>query len=238
LAVTDLAVSYGLVEAVRQATLEVWPGELVALVGANGAGKTTLLETILGITRPRSGDIRFRGRDITRTPTEKIVSRGLALVPEGRGILPQMSVRENLLLGAYHKRREIETSLDHVLTLFPILKERMKQTAGTMSGGQQQMLSIGRALMARPKLLMLDEPSLGLAPLVVNEIFRVVAELADSGYSVILAEQNARKALQVAGKGYVFETGRVVLSGDPAELMADEAVAAAYLGGVAERGRR
>lgn len=231
LRVEELSVSYGIVSALKNVTLEVQEGELVALIGANGAGKSTFLATILGINRPREGRITFLGEDITHKPTERIVAGGIFLCPEGRGILPQMSVAENLLLGAYHNRRAINEGFARVFKLFPILAERRSQTAATLSGGQQQMLAIGRALMASPKLLMLDEPSLGLAPLVVNEVLEIVAQLAGEGYTVLLSEQNAKKALQYASRAYVFETGKVVLEGTPEELMANEAVIQAYLGG-------
>jgi len=231
LQVENISVSYGIVSALKNVTVEVHEGELVALIGANGAGKSTFLETILGINRPGEGKISFLGQDITHKPTERIVSGGISLCPEGRGILPEMSVAENLLLGAYHNRKGIDEGFSRVFKLFPILEERKNQTAATLSGGQQQMLSVGRALMASPKLLMLDEPSLGLAPLVVNEVLEIVAQLAGEGYTVLLSEQNAKKALQYASRAYVFETGKVVLEGESAELMANEAVIQAYLGG-------
>lgn len=227
----DVSVSYGMVAALKGVSLDVRPGELVALIGSNGAGKSTLLETVLGINRVKSGRVYFQGRDITSQATDKTVASGIALVPEGRGVLGDMSVMENLLLGAYHRRSGAEDALDQVFDLFPILRERREQKAGTLSGGQQQMLVIGRALMSKPKLLLLDEPSLGLAQKVFDSILKAVKDLTGRGYSILLAEQNARKALQESSRAYVFETGKVVMSGASAELINDPGIRRAYLGG-------
>lgn len=231
LKVEDLHVRYGAVEALRGVNLEVSEGEIVALIGANGAGKSTLLESILGIHAVESGTVLFEGRTITGKPTEKIVSSGLCLIPEGRGILPQMTVLENLQLGAYHLKSGLNQQLERVFERFPRLQERSKQVAGTLSGGEQQMLSIGRGLMSSPKLMMLDEPSLGLAPVVVEEVIDIIVNLNKEGYTILLSEQNAHKALGCAHQGYVFETGEIVLSGTPQELANDARVRDAYLGG-------
>jgi branched-chain amino acid transport system ATP-binding protein len=220
-----------MVSALTNVSIEIFHGEFVALIGANGAGKSTLLETIIGINRPRHGKIYLMGEDITDMPTDRIVAKGIALSPESRGILPQMTVTDNLLLGAYHNRQAIRKSMETIFKIFPILETRMKQSAGTLSGGEQQMLSVGRALMASPKLLMFDEPSLGLAPLVVNEIFRVIGNLAEVGYSILLSEQNSKKALDYAHRVYVFETGNIVIEGRSEELKHNQAVVEAYLGG-------
>lgn len=231
LSVNDLSVSYGMVSALVDVTIETYEGEFVALIGANGAGKSTLLETILGIVKPKKGKIDFNGKDITRMPTDKIVASGLSLCPEGRGILPQMTVQDNLLLGAFHNRKSIEPALSQSFEIFPVLKNRLNQLAGTLSGGEQQMLSIGRALMGAPQFLMLDEPSLGLAPIVVNEVFQSIDQLAKNGYTILLSEQNAKKALDYATRAYVFETGRIVLKGNSDDLKTNPAVTEAYLGG-------
>lgn len=227
----SISVSYGMVRAIENVDLEIYSGEIVALIGANGAGKSTLLETILGLHKSAIGRIVFLEEEITRKATEWIVAKGIALCPEGRGILHDMNVLDNLLLGAFNNRGRIAANLDLVFGLFPILKQRSSQMAGTLSGGQQQMLSIGRALMAQPRLLMLDEPSLGLAPMVVNDILEIVSKLARNGQTVLLSEQNAKKALQFSDRAYVFETGRVVLSGASNDLMNNESVINAYLGG-------
>ena len=231
----DLSVSYGLISAVKEVNVELFEGELVALIGANGAGKSTFLETVLGIHRAVRGRVFFLGEEITHKSTDRIVALGIALCPEGRGILPLMSVLENLQLGAFHHRGFMQEGLNMVSELFPILWKRKDQAAGTLSGGEQQMLSIGRALMASPRLLMLDEPSLGLAPLVVNELFTIIESLASDSHTVLLAEQNAKKALQCSKRGYVFETGRIVLEGSAQELTNNDAVIRVYLGGKAER---
>jgi branched-chain amino acid transport system ATP-binding protein len=233
LEVKNLSFSYGMVSALRGVSMEVGIGEFVALIGANGAGKSTFMATVLGISRASQGNILFMGKEITYKPTDRIVASGICLCPEGRGILPEMNVKDNLLLGAYHNRSAIDLSLSRVFKLFPILEERKGQSAGTLSGGQQQMLSIGRALMGAPKLLMLDEPSLGLAPLVVKEILEILLGLARDGQTILLSEQNVRKALQYASRAYVFETGRVMLEGASEDLMRNEAVIEAYLGGAA-----
>jgi branched-chain amino acid transport system ATP-binding protein len=235
LRIRNLDAGYGRREVLRRVTLHVAPGEIVAIVGANGAGKTTLLRTITGLVRARAGEISLRGEDITRLRTEETVARGCSLVPEGRQVFAPMTVRENLLLGGHvqyqrGKGREVAEDLEKVFRLFPVLARRDRQLAGTLSGGEQQMLAMGRALMARPELLMLDEPSMGLAPLVVREIFEIVSRVAQAGATVLLVEQNARGALQIADRGYVLETGRIVLSGSAEELLANQDVQRAYLG--------
>ena len=225
-------VAYGDLPALRGVDLVVEPGETVSVVGANGAGKTTMLRTISALLRPRRGEVRFEGERIDRLPCHRVVERGVVHVPEGRKIFPSLTVRENLELGSYTraaKARRAE-SLDRVLALFPRLRERATQAAGTLSGGEQQMLAIGRALMTLPKLLMLDEPSLGLAPLIVQEIFHTIAEINRAGTTVLLVEQNTRQALALSRRGYVLENGRVVLVGSGAELLGNEHVRRAYLG--------
>jgi branched-chain amino acid transport system ATP-binding protein len=226
---------YGALTVLRRVSLHVSPGEIVTLVGANGAGKTTLLRTIAGLVRARAGEIAFDGHAVRRLPTEKVVALGCSLVPEGRQVFAPMPVRENLLLGAHvqfarGRRREVADDLERVYGLFPILRTRQHQLAGTLSGGEQQMLAIGRALMARPKLMMLDEPSMGLAPLVVKDIFAIVKRISEEGTTVLLVEQNARSALRIASRGYVLETGRIVLQGTADELLANRDVQRAYLG--------
>ncbi len=233
LEVRGLCSSYGPVQALHDLDLAVRAGELVAMVGANGAGKTTLLHTLSGVHRSSSGSIRFEGREITRLATHRIVASGVCQVPEGRQVFAPLSVEDNLRLGAYSQRKDqdwVEREIARIYELFPILRERSEQTAGTLSGGQQQMLAIGRALLGRPRLLLLDEPSMGLAPRLVEEIFRVVQELNQQGVTILLVEQNARAALAIADRGYVLETGRVVLSATAEELLQDEAVKRAYLG--------
>jgi branched-chain amino acid transport system ATP-binding protein len=231
----DVRVFYGAIQAVKGVSLEVRERELVTVVGANGAGKTTTLRTISGLFRPRTGRIAYGGRDLTTLPAHEIVALGIAQAPEGRQIFGSLSVRENLLLGATRRegrdRHAIDADLDRVFGLFPVLKERINQAGGTLSGGEQQMLAIGRALMAKPKLLLLDEPSLGLAPLMVGRIFEVIARLKAEGTTILLVEQNARKALQVADRAYVMETGVITLTGPAAELAANPEVERAYLGG-------
>ena len=232
LQVEDLQVSYGNIQALHGVSLEVNEGEIVTLIGANGAGKSTTLRAISGLVRPRSGTIRFQGTDITRTPAHKIVAMGIGHVPEGRRVFADMSVRENLELGAYLvSPADFRKSLAEVYERFPRLKERENQRASTLSGGEQQMLALGRALMLRPKLLLLDEPSMGLAPRLVQEIFRIIAELNQRGTTILLVEQNAAMALSIAHRAYVVETGRIPLSGPAADLARDQRVAAAYLGG-------
>ena len=232
LTLTDVKVYYGAIAAVKGVSLEVRDRELVALIGANGAGKTTTLRTISGIYRPRSGSIVHDGADLTTMPSHEIVARGISQSPEGRQIFGSLTVRENLLLGATRRadKSGIDEDLEDVFGLFPVLKERLGQAGGTLSGGEQQMLALGRALMARPKLLLLDEPSLGLAPLMVGRIFDVVRRLKERGVTILLVEQNARKALQVADRAYVMETGHITLSGPAGELARNPEVERAYLG--------
>lgn len=230
LAVEDISVSYGQVKAVKQASLAVFPGEIVVLIGANGAGKTTLLETILGINTPVSGVIRFLGKDITGNPADRNVRAGLCLAPEGRGVFASMSVLDNLLLGAHHNMHNVGKNLRRVYDWFPILEQRKDQIARTLSGGERQMLAIGRALMSAPRLVMVDEPSLGLAPKVVNDIFNILSMLNREGYTMLLSEQNAHKALKCAHRGYVLGTGSVSLSGTAQQLLNDPGVREAYLG--------
>jgi branched-chain amino acid transport system ATP-binding protein len=223
---------YGRIQALRKVTLKVDKGEVVALIGSNGAGKTTTLRTISGLMHPLSGSITFDGREITQTGPEKIVGAGICQSPEGRRLFPRMTVRDNLLMGAYirNDKAGIATDMERIFVLFPRLKERLTQIAGTLSGGEQQMLAMGRALMSRPKLLMLDEPSLGLAPILVETIFQIVREINAQGTPVLLVEQNATKALEVAHRGYVLETGVIVQTGTGKELLASEEVQKAYLG--------
>lgn len=235
LEVENISTYYGQIQALRELTLHVDQGEIVTIIGANGAGKTTLLNTISGLLHAREGRIRFGGQDITRLPAEQIVSLGISHVPERRQVFGALSVADNLLLGAYHrfrrgKRPDIQEDMDFVFQVFPVLKERLQQAAGTLSGGEQQMLAVGRGLMAHPRLLLLDEPSLGLAPLLVRELMRVVSYLRDQGTTVLLVEQNARAALKIADRGYVLETGRVTLEGTAEELISDERMQQAYLG--------
>ena len=232
LEVSGIDVFYGRVQAVRGATLEVDTGEVVALIGSNGAGKTTTLRTISGLLHPLRGTIKFNGIDITRIEPQKIVGLGICQSPEGRRLFTRMSVLDNLRMGAYTRsgRADIKTDMDRVFELFPRLKERMNQIAGTLSGGEQQMCAMGRALMARPKLLMLDEPSLGLSPILVETIFSIVREINATGTPVLLVEQNANKALDVAHRGYVLETGSIVKTGTGKELLASADVQKAYLG--------
>jgi len=230
LTVSGIDVFYGAIHAIKGVSLEVNQGEIVTLIGSNGAGKSTVLKTISGILRPSGGSIAFLGSEITRTPPHAIVSRGLAHVPEGRRIFGQMSVEENLEMGAYTAKGDTKAELERIYTLFPRLKERHRQIAGTLSGGEQQMLAVGRALMSRPKLLMMDEPSLGLAPLVVADIFSIIKEINKQGVTILLIEQNANMALHTADVGYVMETGLITLSGPGKELLQNPSVKAAYLG--------
>jgi len=233
LEVQGLCVAYGKVEAVHQAGLRVEQGRIVTVIGPNGAGKTTLLAALMGMLAAR-GSVRYDGKDITHVEPEQRVGRGLCLVPERRELFAAMTVEDNLVLGAFHRYRKrdktIAVDFDQVYQLFPRLKERRRQLAGTLSGGERQMLALGRALMSRPRLLMLDEPSLGLAPLIVRDIFRVIASLRETGVSILLVEQNARAALQVADYGYVLETGEIVLAGASEELIANPRVIESYLG--------
>jgi branched-chain amino acid transport system ATP-binding protein len=230
LSVVNLSVSYGHVNALKGVSLEVRAGEIVVLIGANGAGKTTLLQTILGISTPAAGEVRFKGRPITGAPVDRNVRDGICLVPEGRGVFASMSVLDNLLLGAHHNLKNAERHLQRVYEWFPILKKRRDQVARTLSGGERQMLAIGRALMSAPTLIMVDEPSIGLAPIVVNDIFGILRMLNREGYTILLSEQNANKALKCAHRGYVLETGTVSLSGTADRLLADPGVREAYLG--------
>ena len=231
LKVDDIHVYYGQIHAIKGVSFEVHEGEVVSLIGANGAGKSTVLKTISGLLRPKSGTITFLGRDITHTEAYKLVNRGLAQVPEGRRIFLQMTVRENLDMGAYTQKDVSEADMEEVFRRFPRLKEREKQIAGTLSGGEQQMLAMGRAMMSHPKLLMLDEPSMGLAPILVEQIFDIIREFHASGTTILLVEQNAGKALAIADRAYVLEQGRITLSGTGADLAASDAVKKAYLGG-------
>jgi branched-chain amino acid transport system ATP-binding protein len=230
LLVEGLRVAYGGIEALRGISFDVETGAIVTLLGANGAGKTTTLRSISGILRPRAGSISFDGQRIDGMPAHEMVRLGISHVPEGRRIFPRMSVRENLLMGAYHRRDDLSADLDRVYELFPVLKERSTQDGGTLSGGEQQMLAIGRALMARPRLLLLDEPSMGLAPMIVARIFEIIREINQQGTTVLLVEQNAAQALRLASRGYVLETGEIVMSDDASKLLADDRVRAAYLG--------
>ncbi|MBB1500548.1 ABC transporter ATP-binding protein [Propioniciclava sp. MC1683] len=232
LEIKDLEVSFGGITALKGISLTVNDGEIVTLIGANGAGKTTTLRTVSGLVKPRAGQVLVDGKDVTRLSAQARVKRGLVQVPEGRRVFPQMSVLENLELGAYlRKDKGVAGDLDDVFARFPRLADRRKQHAGTLSGGEQQMLAIGRALMSRPRILLLDEPSMGLAPLLVQEIFSIVGEINAGGTTVLLVEQNANMALQVADRGYVLETGRIVLAGTAAELTSTDEVKRAYLGG-------
>ncbi len=222
--------SYGGIEAVKGVTLTVPEGKIVTLIGANGAGKSTILKTVSGIVRPKTGRILYNGEDITGKSPDKIVKAGVVLVPEGRHVFPNLTVKENLKIGAYLRRDDLSADFATVYGLFPRLKEREWQLAGTLSGGEQQMLAVGRALMSKPKLIMMDEPSLGLAPLIVQSIFGIIREINRRGITVLLNEQNANMALQTADKAYVLETGRLTMEGTGAELLADESVKEAYLG--------
>jgi branched-chain amino acid transport system ATP-binding protein len=230
LKVSDLKVNYGGIEAVKGVSFEVPEKSIVTLIGANGAGKSTILRSISGLVRPTSGKIVFRGEEILGLGTEAIVPKGITLVPEGRKIFQDLSVYENLKIGAYLRKDDLSDDINMVYDLFPRLKERSWQMGGTLSGGEQQMLAVGRALMSRPKLLMMDEPSLGLAPLIIRDIFAIIREINKQGVTILLIEQNANMALHIADIGYVMETGRITLSGNGKELMANDAVKAAYLG--------
>ncbi len=231
LEVSDIHVHYGKIAALKGVTLEVDDGEVVTLIGANGAGKTTTLKTISGLRPLTSGKLSFEGRDISKLPGHKRVIAGIGQAPEGRGVFPGMTVQENLLMGAYARKGNLTEELDEVYDLFPRLAERKGQFGGTMSGGEQQMIAIGRALMSRPKVLLLDEPSMGLAPMLVTQIFSIIAEINKRGTTVLLVEQNAQQALQLADRAYVLETGRVVKSSKASDLLHDPEVRAAYLGG-------
>ena len=232
LKVNDINVYYGAIHAIKNISFEVNDGEIVTLIGANGAGKTTTLQTISGLLHTRTGSIEFMGKNIVGVPPHKVVAHGLAQVPEGRRVFLQMTVEENLQMGAFTRpNSEVDASIADVYERFPRLKERRKQIAGTLSGGEQQMLAMGRALMSKPKLLMLDEPSMGLAPILVEQIFDIIQELNHAGVTILLVEQNARMALSIAHRGYVLETGKIVATGTGEQLLEDEAVKKAYLGG-------
>ena len=232
LEVKDLQVFYGMIQAIKGISFEVNEGETVALIGANGAGKTITLHTITGLLSPKKGSVVFEGKEITKVPAHKIVSLGMAHVPEGRRVFAQLSVYQNLKMGAYTRKdkAEIDEMLETVYKRFPRLKERQNQMAGTLSGGEQQMLAMGRALMSKPKIVLLDEPSMGLSPILVNEIFDIIQSLNKAGTTVLLVEQNAKKALSIADRAYVLETGRIVQSGDAQVLLNDESIKKAYLG--------
>ena len=232
LVVKDLEVYYGVIQAIKGISFEVNKGEVIALIGANGAGKTTTLHTITGLLSPKNGHVLFEGKDITKVPAHKIVSMGMAHVPEGRRVFAELSVYENLKMGAYTRsdKNEIEESLANVYKRFPRLEERKNQMAGTLSGGEQQMLAIGRALMSKPKINLMDEPAMGLSPILVNEIFDIIRSVSESGTTVLLVEQNAKKALSIADRAYVLETGKIVLSGNAKELLEDDSIKKAYLG--------
>lgn len=232
LEIKDVEVFYGMIQAIKGVSFQVNEGEVIALIGANGAGKTTILHSITGLIAPRKGQIFFEGQDITTTPAHKIVSMGMAHVPEGRRVFAQLTVLENLKMGAFTRRdkEEVEESLIRVYKRFPRLEERKNQMAGTLSGGEQQMLAMGRALMSRPRIILMDEPSMGLSPIFVNEIFDIIREVSEGGTTVLLVEQNAKKALSIADRAYVLETGRIVLDGKAQELLNDDSVKKAYLG--------
>lgn len=232
LEVKDIEVYYGMIQAIKGISFEVNEGEVIALIGANGAGKTTTLHTITGLLSPKKGSVIFEGQDITKVPAHKIVSLGMAHVPEGRRVFAELSVYQNLKMGAYTRKdkAEIEETLQMVYKRFPRLEERKNQLAGTLSGGEQQMLAMGRALMSHPKIIVMDEPSMGLSPILVNEIIDIIKEVSASGTTVLLVEQNAKKALSIADRAYVLETGKIVLEGDAKELLNDDSIKKAYLG--------
>ena len=238
LSVDDLRVSYGRVEAVRGVSFRVDRGSLVTLVGANGAGKSSIINAISGLLRPSGGRITFDGQDVTRTPSHRLVGRGLVQVPEGRQILATLTIEENLRMGGWHAGSAAQRSIDAMYDRFPVLAERRALPAGALSGGEQQMLAIARALVAAPTVMLMDEPSMGLAPKIVDEVFRVIGEIRASGTTVVLVEQNARRALRAADHGYVLQSGEVVHSGPAAELLADERIVQAYLGVESPPGRR
>ncbi|MFR8170217.1 MAG: ABC transporter ATP-binding protein [Marvinbryantia sp.] len=232
LEIKDLEVFYGVIQAIKGISFEVNEGEVVALIGANGAGKTTTLQTITGLLSPKKGSILFEGQELTKVPAHKIVSLGMAHVPEGRRVFAQFTVYQNLLMGAYTRKdkNEIEASLAEVYKRFPRLEERKNQIAGTLSGGEQQMLAMGRALMSKPRIILMDEPSMGLSPILVNEIFDIIQSVSASGTTVLLVEQNAKKALSIADRAYVLETGKIVQSGKAETLLNDDSIKKAYLG--------
>ena len=232
LEVNDLQVYYGMIHAIKGVSFHVNEGEIIALIGANGAGKTTILHTITGLLAPKGGEVVFEGKDITKTPAHKIVELGMAHVPEGRRVFAQLSVYQNLKMGAYTRsdKNEIEESLEMVYKRFPRLEERKNQMAGTLSGGEQQMLAMGRALMSKPRIILMDEPSMGLSPILVNEIFDIIQSVSASGTTVLLVEQNAKKALSIADRAYVLETGKISLDGNAKDLLNDDSIKKAYLG--------
>ncbi len=232
LTIKDLQVYYGIIQAIKGISFEVNEGEVIALIGANGAGKTTILHTITGLVSAKAGSIQFEGNDLTKIPAHKIVSLGMAHVPEGRRIFAELTVFDNLKMGAYTRKdkKEIEDTIKKVYKRFPRLEERKNQIAGTLSGGEQQMLAMGRALMSHPRIILMDEPSMGLSPIFVSEIFDIIKEISESGTTVLLVEQNAKKALSIANRAYVLETGNIVLEGDAKELMNNDSVKKAYLG--------
>lgn len=232
LEIKDIEVFYGMIQAIKGVDFQVNEGEVIALIGANGAGKTTILHTITGLLSPKKGAVMFEGTDITKIPAHKIVSMGMAHVPEGRRVFAQLTVYQNLKLGAYTRkdRDKIEETLQMVYKRFPRLEERKNQTAGTLSGGEQQMLAMGRALMSQPKIILMDEPSMGLSPIFVNEIFDIIKEVSESGTTVLLVEQNAKKALSIADRAYVLETGKIVLQGNAKDLLNNDSIKKAYLG--------
>ncbi len=232
LEVSNLKVNYGMIQAIKGISFKVEEGEIIALIGANGAGKTTTLHTVSGLLKAREGSILFNGKELTKTQPHKIVEMGMAHVPEGRRIFQQLTVYENLILGAYTRsdKKEVAENLEMIYKRFPRLEERKKQIAGTLSGGEQQMLAMGRALMSNPKIVLMDEPSMGLSPLLVSEIFDIIQSINKSGTTVLLVEQNAKKALSIANRAYVLETGKIVLEGDAKELMNNDQIKKAYLG--------
>ena len=232
LSVNNLQVHYGMIQAIKDVSFEVNEGEVIALIGANGAGKTTILHTVSGLLQPTKGSVVFEGQDITKVPAHKIVSLGMAHVPEGRRVFAQLTVLENLRLGAYTRKdkNEMEETLKMIYKRFPRLEERKNQIAGTLSGGEQQMLAMGRALMSHPKIILMDEPSMGLSPIFVEEVFKIIRDISAEGVTVLLVEQNAKKALNIADRAYVLETGNIILQGDAKKLMNDESVKKAYLG--------
>ena len=232
LEIKDLEVYYGMIQAIKGVSFEVNQGEVIALIGANGAGKTTILHTITGLLSPKKGSVLFEGTDITKVPAHKIVSMGMAHVPEGRRVFSELSVLENLKMGAYTRKNkaEVEAALQEVYKRFPRLEERKNQMAGTLSGGEQQMLAMGRALMSKPKIILMDEPSMGLSPILVNEIFDIIQAVSKSGTTVLLVEQNAKKALSIADRAYVLETGNITLEGNAKDLLENDSVKKAYLG--------
>ncbi len=232
LEIKDLKVNYGMIQAIKGLSFQVEEGEVIALIGANGAGKTTILHTITGLLSPKEGSVMFEGVDITKIPAHKIVPMGMAHVPEGRRVFANLSVLQNLKMGAYTRtdKKEIEETLAMIYKRFPRLEERQNQMAGTLSGGEQQMLAMGRALMSKPKIILMDEPSMGLSPIYVNEIFDIIQEVSKSGTTILLVEQNAKKALSIANRAYVLETGKIILDGEASSLLNDDSVKKAYLG--------